>query len=223
MMNVDSKEIDESSRISLRRLQTLTDCIFALALTLLVIFIEKPPVNMEPTEEAIRKYLFGQLDVVAAYIITFMNIAFYWFFSHNQSKHLRRSDGVHAWLTVLTLMFIGLLPFSNALNVALPDSLTIHFFYSSVVFFVGLLFCIDWLYATRGDRLVDRSISPGTVEGLIVESLVQPVAALLSFGGALISTFWWEMPFLLTPVAIFAISKFWEFSRTKRANTIQSE
>lgn len=212
-MDKKQKEIDESSRISLRRLQTLTDCIFALALTLLIIFIEKPPVNMEPTEEAIRKYLFGQLDVVAAYIITFMNIAFYWFFSHNQSKHLRRSDCVHTWLTVLTLMFIGLLPFSNALNVAFPDSLTVQLFYSSVVFFVGLLFCIDWLYATRNDRLVDRSISPGTIEGLIVESLVQPVAALLSIIGAFIGTFWWKAPFVLVPVAIFVISRLWEHRR----------
>ena len=208
-------EIDESSRISLRRLQTLTDCIFALALTLLIIFIEKPPDNMEPTEDAIRKYLFGQLDVVAAYVITFMNIAFYWYFSHNQSKHLRRSDGIHTWLTILTLMFIGLLPFSNALNVAFPDSLTVQLFYSSVVFFVGLLFCIDWLYATRNDRLADRSISPGTIEGLIVESLVQPIAALLSIGGAFIGSIWWEAPFLFVPAAIFVISRLWERSRKK--------
>ncbi|MCX5817335.1 MAG: TMEM175 family protein [Proteobacteria bacterium] len=222
-MNADSKEINVASKISLRRLQTLTDCIFALALILLVIFIEKPTEGMKPTEENIKKYIFGQLDTVAVYIITFLNIAFYWFFNHNQSKHFRRSDGVHIWLTLLTLMFVGLLPYSNALNVVFYQSFSVHIFYSAIVFVIGLLFCIDWLYATRDDRLVDRSISPGTVEELIVESLVQPVAALLSFGGALISTFWWEMPFLIAPFAIFAISKLWECRRTKRANTIQSE
>lgn len=220
-MDREQKETDESSRISLKRLQTLTDCIFALCLILLIIFIEKPPEGMKPTEENIRKYLFDQLDVVGAYIVTFLNIAFYWFFTHNQGKHLRRSSGVHVWLTILTLMFVGILPYANALNAAFSDSFTVHIFYSSVVFLVGLLFCIDWLYATRKDRLVDRSISPGTVEELIVESLVQPIAALLSFAGAFLGTFWWELPFLLIPVAIWVVSKMWERRRSQKTEAIR--
>jgi len=216
-MTGEPDKIDESSSISLKRLQTLTDCFFALALILLVVFIEKPPVDMAPTEEAVRKYLFGQLDVVVAYLVTFMNIAFYWFFTHNQAKYLRRSDGVHVWLTILALMFVGLLPFSNALNIAFPESLTAHIFYSAVVFSVGLAFCVDWLYATRKDRLVDRSINPGTVEEIIVESLVQPIAAFLSFAGALIGAFWWELPFMLVPVAIFIINKLWTNYRIKKS------
>jgi uncharacterized membrane protein len=212
-MERQNQEVDESSKISLKRLQTLTDCIFALCLMLLVIFIEKPPEDMKPTEENIRKYLFSQLDVIAAYLVTFLNIAFYWFFTHSQGKYLRRSSGVHVWLTVLTLMFVGLLPYANALNTAFPTSFTVQVFYSAVVFFVGLLFCIDWLYATRNDRLVDRSINPGTVEELIVESLVQPIAAILSIGGAFIGIFWWELPFLLVPIAVWVVSKIWERKR----------
>jgi uncharacterized membrane protein len=206
---------DPDSEISLRRLQTLTDCIFALALILLVILIEKPPEGMKATEENIKRYIIGQLDTLVAYIITFLSIAFYWFFNYNQSKHFRRSDAVHVWLTLITLMLVGLLPYSNSLTVAFDHSFSVHIFYSIIVFVVGLFFCADWLYATHHDRLVDRSIKPGTVEELIVESLVQPVAALLSVGGAMIGTFWWQLPFLLAPFAIITISRLWAYRRGK--------
>jgi uncharacterized membrane protein len=209
-INKEQKKIEENSLISLRRLQTLTDCIFALSFVLLVVFIEKPPEGMETTEENIRKYLFGQRYIITAYLITFMNIAFYWFLSHNQSKYLRRSDGAHVWLTIISLMFIGLLPFSNALNVAFPESLTVHIFFSSVVFFVGLFFYLDCLYATRRDRLIDRFKDLDAVSELIVESLVQPVAAIVSLGGAFIGTFWWEFPFMFVPVAVFIINRLWK-------------
>jgi uncharacterized membrane protein len=208
-------KIDESSYISLKRLQALTDSFFALALILLVVFIEKPPQDMKLTEEAIRKYLFAQLDVVNAYLVTFINIAFYWFFSHNQSKYIRRSDGIHTWLTIIILMFVGLLPFSNSLTVAFTASLTIHLFYSSVVFLVGLLFCVDWFHAAGKDRLIDRSLDTNNIDELSTESLVQPVAALLSLGGAFIGTFWWQVPYLLVPVAIFAVNRLWARNRAK--------
>jgi uncharacterized membrane protein len=207
---------NRDSIISLRRLQTLTDCVFALALILLVVFIEKPPAGMKPTEASIKRYLFGQLDTIAAYVITFMNIAFYWFFNHNQSKHFRRSDNVHVWLTLAALMLVGLLPYSNALTVAFGQSLLVQLFYSAIIFAVGLILCIDWLYATRKDRLVERALGQGTVEELIVECLVQPVAAILSFGGALIGTFWWQLPFICAPVAIIAISALWRRRRMRR-------
>ena len=197
-------------------INVLTDCIFALCMILLVIFIEKPAVEMKPTEENIRGYLFDQLDTVIIYVISFISISFYWFFSHNESRLLRRSDGVHVWLTIIALMFVGLLPYTNGLNENFPKSLTVHIFYSLVVFLVGLLFCIDWLYATRNNRLVDRSLSIGSAEELIVESLVQPVAALVSVGGAFIGTFWWQLPYLIVPFATFGISWGWERRRAAK-------
>jgi uncharacterized membrane protein len=212
-MNSESKEHGEGSREPLRRLSTLTDCIFALCLILLVIFIEKPHEGMNPTEESVRSYLFGQLDTVVTYIISFINIAFYWFFAFTVGRLLKRSDGVHVWLTLISLMFVGLLPYTNALNCAFPESLTTHIFYSSMVFLVGLIMGVDWLYAIRRDRLVDRSLCTGDAEELIVESLVQPIAALLSIGGALIGTFWWELPFFLVPFVTFGINVSWKHAR----------
>jgi uncharacterized membrane protein len=104
-------------------------------------------------------------------------------------------------------MFVGLMPFSNALSVVFPESLTVHIFYSSVVFLVGLVFCLDCLYASLKGRLIDRSTNGSAVDELIVESLVQPCAAILSLCGAFISKFWWELPFMLVPFAVFIISR----------------
>jgi uncharacterized membrane protein len=206
----------DNSAISLKRLQTLTDVIFAVCMLGLLLLIEKPPQDIKSTEVAIQKYLFGQFDVITAYLVTYINIAFYWFFSHNESKYLKRSNGVHVWLTILTLMTVGLLPFANSLSVVFPSSMTVQLFYSSIVFFVGLLFCADWVYATRKDRLVDRSIDSDIVENLIVESLVQPVAALLSLAGAFWGYIWWQLPFLLVPVAEITLNRLWARRRAGR-------
>jgi len=206
----------ENSAISLKRLQTLSDVIFAASMLGLLLLIERPPQDMKSTEEAIRQYLFGQIDVITAYIVTYINISFYWFFSHNESKYLRRSNGVHVWLTILMLMTVGLLPFTNSLSVVFPSSMTVQLFYSSIVFLVGLLFCIDWLYATSKDRLVDRSIDSDIVDQLIVESLVQPVAALISMGGAFLGFIWWQIPFLLIPVAEITVNRIWARKRARQ-------
>jgi uncharacterized membrane protein len=67
-LSAEQKENDIDSKVSLRRIQTLTDCTFALALMLMVVFIEKPPDDIKPTEENIRKYLFGQRDSTVRHI-----------------------------------------------------------------------------------------------------------------------------------------------------------
>jgi uncharacterized membrane protein len=212
-MKTNQNDTGDLSIKSLGRLSTLTDAVFALAMILLVIFIEKPPAGMSPTEENIRNYIAGEFGTVVIYLLGFINIAFYWLFTHDTGLLMKRSDFVHIMLTFLTLMFVGLLPYCNALSGVFPESLSARLFYSAVVFLVGLLFCADWLYAIRKNRLVDRSADEGSADALIVESLVQPAAALLSVPGALLGKFWWELPFLLVPFATFGINRLWLYRR----------
>jgi uncharacterized membrane protein len=202
---------EKEAEISLRRLQTLTDCVFALALVLLVLFIEKPPQELlaHPTEKGIMQYLLGESDTIIIFVVTFVMIALYWFANHDQSKYLRRSDDIHVGLTLVYLAFIALLPFTNGLNMVFRHSLLVHIFYSSVVFLVGFISYVDWIWASRNDRLIDSTTGSDIILATTIETLIQPCAAVLSFGGALIGTLWWQLPFMLAPVATIILKKVW--------------
>ncbi len=211
---------DEAGSISLRRIQTLTDSVFALALVLLVLFIEKPPreVLANPTEEAIRRYLLGEADTIIIFIVTFVTIALYWFANHDQSRYLRRSDDVHVALSLVYLILVALLPFTNGLNMVFRQSFLIHIFYSSVVFLVGLISYMDWILASRNYRLIDSKVGPDEVLNITIETIIQPLAALVSFGGALIGTFWWQLPFMVAPVITLILKKTWPGRRGRSWN-----
>ncbi len=101
--------------LSVHRLEALTDGIFAVAMTLLVIELKLPEHTALKATGGLAPALLHLLPRVMAWVISFFVLALFWFGHYRTFAHVRRSDGKLTALCLVQLGFVSLMPFSSAL------------------------------------------------------------------------------------------------------------
>ena len=100
--------------LSVHRSEALSDGIYAVAMTLLVIELKLP--EQAVTGAEFNAALVHLLPKIAAWTISFFVLAMFWYGHHRAFAHVRRADGKLITLNLLQLAFVSLLPFSCALT-----------------------------------------------------------------------------------------------------------
>jgi uncharacterized membrane protein len=164
------------------RIVNLSDGVFAIALTLLVLDIRVPdiPENLVVTE--LEAALFSLWPKYLGYLLSFVVISTFWLIHHSIFRSIRAYDRGLLYLNFLFLLFVAFVPFPTSLlgeygNHQLPVAI-----YAGTLA-VGrlVLTTIHW-YSTRNDRLVDEAQDPREVRFYLIRGLVMPVIFLLSIG-----------------------------------------
>ncbi len=190
----------DNSKTWLIRLQRLTDGIFVLAMTLMVLQFDLPELNgnLQPAE--VTQFLLAQLPALSIYIGTFILIAFYWLSNLEQFKYYQNTNNVHIWLNLFSLIFVVIIPYANDLATVYYSNFSVQAFYSIDLFLVGLFSWLSWVYACHNHRLIDPNLSTNLINSVALESLLEPLTALLAMGVAYINTALWEWTFYLIPL-----------------------
>ena len=97
--------------LTTRRIEALADCIFAFAMTLLVLTLTLPDVMQ--TKLSLSQLLVAQWPKFFNYALSFLLLAVFWVIHHQQFHVIRRTDSRHVWINVGILMFVALMPFST--------------------------------------------------------------------------------------------------------------
>jgi uncharacterized membrane protein len=97
------------------RIETLTDGVFAIAMTLLVTGLDIPRINGIVTNGTVDSLILNLFPDFIHYIIAFVLLASFWWASHLRSHYLQAIDRKMSFLTIATLLFVGLIPFSTNL------------------------------------------------------------------------------------------------------------
>jgi uncharacterized membrane protein len=136
------------------RVETFSDGVFAIAITLLVLTIA------QPTNYARLTHQLGQRwPSLAAYAVSFMVIGIMWVNHHTIFTHVQRVDRAMFYLNLLLLMTIVFLPypteiFGEALRRG-QGARTAAVFYSVVMTINALSWAALWLYVSLGRRLLN--------------------------------------------------------------------
>ncbi len=93
------------------RLEIFTDGVFAIVATLLVLDIRLP---VDTTVANLGSNLVHVLPSLATYVLSFTIIGLYWIFHHSAASMFKQVDNRVAWLNIIMIMFIGLLPFTTS-------------------------------------------------------------------------------------------------------------
>jgi TMEM175 potassium channel family protein len=96
---------------SLDRLNGLSDGIFAVAMTLLVLDVRLPE-RTSPAAESLADALGELRPELLAYLLSFTMLGTFWLAQHTLLDRCTRSDRTLAWTCVLFLFFVSTLPFS---------------------------------------------------------------------------------------------------------------
>ena len=169
------------------RLNALSDGVFAIAITLLVLNIEVPDVPPGRAAQELPTQLVGLVPDFLSYLISFLVIGAYWMAHRAVFRGIRSLDRTLIWLNILFLMFVAFLPFPTALLDKYPgDRLTVAIYAGSLAI-ARLPLTAIWWYATRDQRLVHANVDPSEIRLHRIRGLGIPLVFLLSIGISFIS------------------------------------
>lgn len=186
------------------RIEALTDGIFAIAMTLLVLGIEVP--QNQPGLSA-TQVLIDLIPDFFHYALAFIVVAILWVLHHEQFHHIRAIDRKMLWINILALLFIALVPFSSNYTDTFVLEPAPAIFFSINLLIIGALISWQWTYATRGYRLVDRSLDTGLVLLEKRKNLLIPVLGITAIIFAIIGVPWSSGIFYLLPLFLFLIQR----------------
>jgi uncharacterized membrane protein len=175
-------ELAERSPTAVRdrdRILNLSDGVFAIAITLLVLDIRVPDI---PEATQLPPALLSLWPKYLGYVLSFVVISSLWIIHHSIFRGIRAYDRTLLYLNFLFLMLVAFVPFPTSLLGEYGDQQLPVAIYA-VTLAVGrlLLTAIHW-YSTRNARLVDEAPDSAEVRFFLIRGLVLPIIFLLSIG-----------------------------------------
>jgi uncharacterized membrane protein len=166
-----------------KRIEALTDGVFAIAMTLLVLELRLPPID---SDAAFIEALGGLLPRLASYVLSFLVLGAYWLGLHVQYEMIDRIDRKLAWVAILFLLLISALPFTTSLIGEHPDRAAAVVTYGLHLALSGLLLYVHWWWASGPGRLVRAAVSPVQIRRRRRITLVGPTAFVLGIPVAIV-------------------------------------
>src|SRR5579872_5972366 len=100
---------------SVERLAALSDGVFAVAMTLLVLDLRAPAVEAVHSEQDLWRALGALAPRLLMYVMSFLTLGIFWVGQQTQLNHLARSDRSLSWIHILFLFAVSMTPFSTTL------------------------------------------------------------------------------------------------------------
>jgi uncharacterized membrane protein len=190
------------------RLETLADGIFAIVMTLLVMTVVVPQREVVIKEIGFEAMVFSKLHDIANYTLSFILLGIFWIEHHQQYHFIKRTDHVHIWINIFTLLFIALFPFSTSLVNEFSDKDIAELIFGFNMFIVGMLFYLNWDYATKNKHLVGDEINDKDIATIRRKCqfiiIIAAIAILLSQAHPAISAdIFWLIPVIIVIEHIF--------------------
>ncbi len=134
-------------QLDITRIQALTDSIFAVAMTILILEI-KIPVGLSSID--LTKYFFrNTFSELFIYFLSFVTLGIFWIGSHFHHHLITQTDRISSWFNIFFLMLICIIPFSAGfLNHYKHEKLSI-IFYSINLIIASLFHFFMLVYAWK--------------------------------------------------------------------------
>lgn len=168
---------------SLERLAALSDGVFAVAMTLLVLDL-RPPAS-GPIHNDLG--LWGQLVATLAprlltYFMSFLTLGIFWVGQQTQLNHFARGDRNLTWIHLGFLLAVSLMPFSTSLLAGFITFRLALAVYWLNILLLGVVLWGSWRYAVRAGFVKDTVSADmrTTVERrIVIAQTLYAVGALL--------------------------------------------
>ena len=166
------QEGDEAADEGIGRILALSDGVFAIALTLLILDIVLPAMT---TDDELGRELLHIWPRYLAYALSFLVIARFWVIHHQTFKLIVRDNTTLVWLNFLLLFFIAFLPFPTAVIGAHEGSAAAAVLYAIAVCLTGASSAAYLWYATGRANLIRPDVGRGQIRAMRARSMSGPV------------------------------------------------
>lgn len=171
---------------STSRIEAISDGVFAVAMTLLVLDIRVPISESIQTEAELAHAFVALIPKFLIYFLSFMTAGIFWTGQAAQFRYIKKSDRNVNWISLLFLVFVAFIPFSTAfLSEHISFKFSIFVYWLNILCLGGMLY-INWQYASK-KGFIDvpdsekEAVSGAIKNRIIVAQLWYAFGALLCF------------------------------------------
>src|SRR5437660_11472419 len=156
---------------SVERLAALSDGIFAVAMTLLVLDLRVPASDAVHSERDLWHALLALSPRLLIFLMSVMTLGIFWVGQQTQLNYFARADRNLAWIHIAFLCCVSLTPFTTSLLAEF-----IHYRIALLVYWFNILLLgsalyWSWGYATRASLLSDEvpaEVHPAVVRRIVI-------------------------------------------------------
>jgi len=175
----DNNKVVNPEGINVKRIETLVDGIFAIAMTLLVLGITVPSI-VNPTEADLYRALYDLLPNFYSYFISFVLLAVFWRINHTQFNRIKNADNTLLWIMIFWLLFVALVPFSAFFVGEYGNFQISNIFFDLNLFAIGFLLFLNWHHALNSGLVDESKIEVG--KSSLKITLMLPAISLIALG-----------------------------------------
>jgi len=171
------------SPVRSERQKALADGVFAVAMTLLVLELGVPLVTGTSINSELTHGLVEMWPKFLMYIMSFMVLGVFWLMHHAIFDRVSYYDSTLAWLNIVFLMFIALIPFSTALFGEYGVERITALFYGGNMLLLFTMLVSLFIYANSfKHRLTGNELDLDLVRGARNMGLFYIILILISMG-----------------------------------------
>lgn len=188
----------------LERIAALSDGLFAIAMTLIVLEIHVPSRETIATDGELWTALTHLGPRIATYLLSFMTLGIFWVGQQAQLHAFDRGDRHLSWLHLAFLAAVATMPFSTGLLAEFTTFRLALIIYWANILLLGVLLYVSWVYAERAGLV--RDDMPADTGHAIRRRIV--VAQSLYFVGMLLCFVhpYWSIGFIVLVQLNYAVA-----------------
>ena len=171
-MSIEATNFD----IGKNRIEALSDGIFAIVMTLLVLELHVPHLPVNAPNVEVAPALVGLWPKFVSYVVTFVSLGFFWVGHHMMYHGIRRADRTLLWLNIFFFMFVSLLPFSTSVLNAFREAFIAPFIFGANLAVIGWLLFFQWTYVNSQPDMLANFVSTKYRKTIGSRMLIVPIA-----------------------------------------------
>lgn len=152
------KKEDTEYYMPTKRLETLVDGIFAIAMTLLVLGLAVPQLNGSLSNTIILNSYYNLIPNFFAMILSFFLLAVFWIGHHRIFNQIEMINNTLLWINVIWLLFIILVPFSASSLGQYGSYMLPNVIFNINMLGIGIFLYLNTYYAIRKNFIKKETI-----------------------------------------------------------------
>jgi uncharacterized membrane protein len=165
--------------MSSNRIEALTDGIFAIAMTLLVLALAVPDISTPLSNTAVQNTLLNLIPSFYTLVLSFILLALFWTIHHRVFQRIKTVDNSLLWINLIWLLFIVLVPFSATLTGKYGEFPISHIVFNLNMLGISLLLALNTYYAYHSGS-IDEKIDPKDITKIKRDNILFIVIAIIA-------------------------------------------
>jgi len=164
------------------RIEFLSDAVFSIVMTLLVLEIKVPEIHTEHglTDAELWPQISHLTPLFLSYLISFTVLTMYWVSNHALFHFfIKKTDRAIAFINMLFLMFVSIIPFSAHFLGVYPDREPAVIVYGVNLILIGMIGLWMLYHVLNHSDLVHKDLTQKTIKQAKIRLFLTPTFSLL--------------------------------------------